>query len=376
MKTWLVAHKYWRESWREPQVTLLFLFFPALMVLIYFFAFGQTGSGLSLFLNIVVVDQDQGGQGEQLIRWLRQAQFDGQPVFNLTQMSSAVQAEQVMAERKKSLLLVIPGGFSQALAGGQAVDLELVGDPANDNFVFASGFLDSEVDRFSRQATGWTGPELTRVEFLPSTGKMSDFQVGVPGLLVFGILFGAITSSLVLVREEVSGALGRLRLAGLPPTALLGGLCLQQGAMAGIQAVLAFLVALGFGFHAQGSLLLALAVCVVVSLTATALGLLTACFSHSDGQAAAISTILILPFAFLSGAVFPLPGIPLGMLGGHPVSAADIFSTTLAAEALRRVLIFGEGMVQVSYELGGLLLLTGLYFSLGAWLYGRMKLGS
>ena len=374
MKVWLVALKYWRESWREPQVTVLFLLFPALMVLIYFFAFGQTGSGLSLYLKIAVVNQDQGDRGAQFIHHLIQAQFDGKPVFNLTQLASAQQVEQVLAERKKALLLVIPPGFSQALAGGSPAHLELVGDPANDNFVFASGFLDTEVDRYTRLATGWTGPELTRIEFLPSTGKMSDFQVGVPGLLVFGILFGAVTSSLLLVREEVSQTLGRMRLAGLSSAVLLAGLCLQQGGMAGLQAVLAYLVALGFGFQAQGSLPLVLGICLLVSLTATALGLLTACFSHSDGQAAAISTIFILPFAFLSGAVFPLPGIMLGMLGGHPVSAADVFSTTLAAEALRRVLIFGEGFGQVGYELIGILLLTGLYFGLAAWLYWRIKL--
>ena len=48
--------------------------------------------------------------------------------------------------------------------------------------------------------------------------------------------------------------------------------------------------------------------------------------------------------------------------------------TTHAVEALRRVMIYGDGPQAIGYELFGLAVLSGLYLACGIFLYQRLQL--
>ena len=379
MKALLIARRLMREALREPQVTLLFMFFPAMLIVIYYAAYGQTQQGMARFLNVLAYNQDEGSLGSEFIQVLRDGRFDGKPVFNLQEVTSRSAGEQQVAERKQVLLLVIPPDFSAAFEKPSSVPtsrLELVGDPANDNYLFAIGFVDPALESFSNSHTGWDRSTQSQVDFIPNTGKMSDLQVGIPGVMIFGVLFGTLTSGMLMVREEVSGTLQRLRLSRARSSDLVIGLALQQACLAVAQLLVAFGTALAFGFSSPGSIWLAIGIGLSVSLTATGLGLITACFSHSDGQAAILATIFLLPFAFLSGAVYPLPPLVIGRLAGRTIGLFDILSSTHAAQAMRRVLVFGDGPAQLSYELTAAAVLTILTLAAGIWLFQHLKLSA
>ena len=159
---------------------------------------------------------------------------------------------------------------------------------------------------------------------MPNTGKMSDFQFGVPGVIVFGVLFGTITSALMVVREASSGTLARMRLSGAGGGQVLGGIVLANLVMALVQVPLSFAAALAFGFRSPGSLLLATGIGLVLSLGATGCGFLSACFARSEGGATAVSTAVMVPLVFLSGAIFPMPPAKLFSLGGQTVQVYDL----------------------------------------------------
>ena len=57
----------------------LLMLFPALLVMIYYVAFGQSQQGLSQMLRVLVIDQDAGPAGAQLVAALRAERFDGRP---------------------------------------------------------------------------------------------------------------------------------------------------------------------------------------------------------------------------------------------------------------------------------------------------------
>ena len=80
---------------------------------------------------------------------------------------------------------------------------------------FAASFYRGRQINLAPSLTGWDQPDPVRYEFLPGTGTLSDFQVGVPGLIVFGIMFAIITSALVMTRDMVRGTFKRMRLAGV-----------------------------------------------------------------------------------------------------------------------------------------------------------------
>lgn len=377
MKAWLVARKTLREAWREPQLSLLVLIFPALMILIYYLAFGQSGKGLANYLTIHLDNQDRGPLGAQLAAAVRAENFDGQPVFAVKTGEDERTVRSILLERKAALWMVIPADFTQAVQSGQQAQVHLVGDPYSDLYNFAIGFLSGMVKNFVDQQTGGgQQPEPVVYEFLPGTGTLSDFQFGVPGVMVFGVLFGIISTAMIATRETVNGTWKRLRLSRMRAADLLLGVVLAQAVTVAVQLPLAFATALIFGFQSPGSLLLAVIIGMLLSLSATGLGFLSACFAHNDGEAATIGTLWMMPLVFLSGAIFPMPPLVIAQIGAQKISLYDLMPSTHAAEAMRRVLVYGEGPAALWYPLAGLALLSVLILMLGAWVYQRRMLRS
>ena len=380
MKALSIARKTLFEAWREPKLYGLLMLFPALLVVIYYVAFGQSSQGLTQMLRVLVINQDAGPAGAKLIEALRSEQFDGKPVLDVVALADRGAAEATLRERKAALLLMIPADFSRALQAGVAggvvtpAVLQLAGDQASDSYVFAESFVASVVDSFTKRAIRWDKPEALDMGFISGTGTLSDLQFGIPGVLVFGVLFNTISAAMVLVREEVTGTLRRLQLSHAGAADVIVGVALAHLVLAALQVLLAFGVALLFGFKSPGSVWLAVGIGAVLSLAATGMGLMAACFAHNDGEAANLGTVFLMPIAFLSGAVFPMPAMPLFTMGGHVVQLYDIFPSAHAAEAMRRVLIYGDGPAAVAHSLAGLTVLSALYLALGVVIYRQLKL--
>jgi ABC-2 type transport system permease protein len=391
VKALSIARKSLLELMREPLLLGLLLLFPVILVLFYKFAFGETEGGLASYLNILVVNEDVGasvGEGEfwlagdTLIDALQSLEYDEEAVFNLRTVSSRSEAEITLREHKAALLLAIPEDFSQtlvdvSLGSGQAPPAEvlLVGDPGADNFVFARGFMEGLIRQFAQDTMGWGQATLEiSYEFIPGTGTMSDFDFGVGGIIVFGIMFLVITTATVLVRENVTGTLQRLRLSTVRAFDLLVGVTLAQMIVAAIQVPITFGTAILFGFQSNGSLLLAIGIGLLLSLGAVGVGLVVACFARDDGEATNLASGVLVPMVFLSGALYPMPEFNLVTVAGRTIQVYDLLPATHASEALRRVLIFGEGMSEIAYELGGLTFLSVALLALGVVLYQRLKM--
>jgi ABC-2 type transport system permease protein len=377
-KALTIARKTLREAAREPLMLALLLLFPALLVARYSVSFNVGGAGLSQFLRLLALNQDRGAAGAQFATALHAAQYDGKPLFVVDAVASRDEAAPALAERKAALLVVIPPHFSARLDAGDAAPLELVGDPTFDYYVFARSFLVGLAEQFAAEYRGLGAlPPAYDLEFVSGTGTMSDLQFGIPGVLIFGVMIGVIYVAMIVVREQSSGTLDRLRLTRVRAADLVVGVALAEALLGAAQVLFAFGVAALFGFQGAGPGALALAalIGVLVSLTVTGLGLLTACFAKTDGQAAALATALMLPLVFLSGVVFPMPKMPVAEIGGRVFNAYDILPTTFAGEAMRRVLIFGDDPAHIGFELAALVALTGAFLALGVILYQRRRLG-
>jgi ABC-2 type transport system permease protein len=391
MKTLYIARKSLLEMLREPLLLGLLLIFPILLVGFYYVAFGRTDAGLATYLTVLVINEDRGASlsggsrwqaGEDLVATLRRVEWEGDPVFDVQVMDDPRAAYTALQERKASLLLAVPPEFTEALlaSSSQAGDaspaiLSLTGDPGSDTYAFARSFLDGLVRGFANQAAARQQDTLTvAYEFLPGTGTMSDFDFGVGGIIVFGIAFIVISTATVAVREKVSGTLQRLRLTRASAGSLLLGMTLAQMAVAAVQIPITFGAAVAMGFHSRGSLLLAILIGLLLNLSAVGLGLIVACFSRNDGDAANLGSGVLVPLVFLSGALFPMPDAPVLTIAGRTVEAYDILPTTHATEAIRRVLVFGEGPAAIAYELVSMALLSLGLLAIGVALYHRLQM--
>ncbi|HSJ59505.1 MAG TPA: ABC transporter permease [Anaerolineae bacterium] len=387
MKAFSVMRKTLLELWREPLLLGLLFAFPILLILFYYVAFGETDAGLSRYLSLLVLNQDEGAAvggerwsaGDELIGLLRGTEWEGMPVFGVEIVAGRREAEAVLLERKAALLVVIPHGFSSALlgvpVGGAAPTVSLVGDPTADSYIFARSFLDDLVREFARQAVGDGGqPPPVSYEFVPGTGTMSDFDFGVAGMIVFSVMLVSVSTAETLVRENVGGTLRRLRLTTARSADLLLGVTAAQMLVAVLTVPVTFATAIAFGFRPHGSLLVAMGIGLLLSLTAVGVGLVTACFTRTDGEAANLAATLGVMMVLLSGAMFPMPDTPLVTLGGRTLQLYDLVPPAHAAEALRRVLILGDGAGDVAFELVAMTLLSLLMLATGVLLYQRMQM--
>jgi len=391
MKALSVARKSLLELLREPLLLWLLLLFPAAFVGFYYIAFGRTKEGMATYLSVLAVNDDAGAAAADGSRWqagtdligvIRQAEWEGAPIFEVETVTDCRAAEIALRERKVSLVLAIPPDFTQTLMEGlggmgevSPATVSLIGDPGSDNYVFAHSFLNWLVRKFAEQVAGWQDTPLAiSYEFLPGTGTLSDFDFGVVGLIVIGVMFVIITTATVMVRENVTGTLQRLRLTRASAADLLVGVTLAQMVAAAVQMPITFGAALAMGFRSNGSLLLAVGIGLLLNLSAVGLGLIVACFARNDGDAVNLASGVLVPMVFLSDAMYPMPAAPILTVAGRTIEAYDLLPASHAAAALRRVLIFGGGVGDIAYELVAMTVLSLLLLAVGVGLYRRLRM--
>jgi ABC-2 type transport system permease protein len=390
VRAFSIARKTLLEYLREPLLIGLLFAFPVMMLAFYYLAFGETEQGMAKFLKVLVINHDEGtllaGEswqaGSELVDLLRSAEFEGSPIFDISPIIDQSLADIALREYKASLLLVIPHEFSNTLArvmGGETHNepaaITLKGYPSSDNYVFARSLLESYLHHYVSAILGWQdGEAQIDYEFVPGTGTMSDFDFGVPGVIVFGVMFVAISTAMTMVRENVSGTLRRLRLTKVHARDLLLGVTGAQMVLAGIMVPVTFGTAVLMGFHNNGSILLAIGIGLLFGLSQVGIGLLTACFARNDGEAANLSATIGVMLVFVSGAIYPLPEAPLVDIAGRTIQLYDLMPPYHAATALQRVLTFGDGPAEIAYELGCLALLSAITYTLGIFLYQRLRL--
>ena len=390
MKALAITRKTLLELLREPLLPGLMLGFPIMLVCIFFLAFGRADEGMAEYLKVMVHNADTGitrpdgtrwSGGEELVARVRGTSFEGQPVFTLEEVSDRALAETSLRERKSALFLLIPPDFSTNLTNSRAhraeapSRVELVGDAAsNPNYILAASFLYDIVRGYGLDAAGRADELTVQWEFLPGTGTLSDFVLGVPGVIIFGVLFVVISAATTLVRENVGRTLRRLRMTHATARDLLVGVTLAQMIVAAVQVPLTFGVAWAFGFRTPGSLVLAIGVALLLTLAAVGFGLLVACFARSDGDAANLGAGVLVPMAFLSGAMMPMPPAPIAEVMGHTIEVYDLLPPTHALDAMQRVLVYGESISDVAVPLAALAVLSVASLALGVLLYGRLRM--
>lgn len=390
MKILSITQKTLLEYLREPMLPALLFAFPVLLLVFYYIAFGETDQGLAKYLAVIVINQDEGSveangerrlAGEALIDTLKAAEFEGTPVFNITLMEDRRRAEITLRERKAAMAVIIPPDFTQTLldASNTATSLPptivtLYGDTNSTNFTFAQSFINGLVREFVHQELD--APETATIiyDFVPGTGTMSDFDFGVPGLIIFGLTLLVISTAQTLVRENETGTLRRLRLTAARPAELLLGVSLAQMVLAALLIPFTLIIAEWMGFESRGSLPAACLIGLLFCLSVIGLGLITAAFARTDSEAANLGSAIGVVMVLLSGAMFPMPDLPLFTLGGRTVQATDFLPPAPAGEAMRRILVPGDDISAVSYELGVLTILSLAFLLAGIVFYGRLRM--
>src|SRR5437773_10034358 len=132
-----------------------------------------------------------------------------------------------------------------------------------------------------------------------------------PGVLAMSVMFTAIFSAASVVWDREFGFLREMLVAPVRRSSIVIGKCLGGATVATAQGVLMIAMAGLVGVPYAPSLVLAVfGLQIVLSFMLTAFGLVVAARVKQMQSFMALTQMLVMPLFFLSGAMFPLTGLP------------------------------------------------------------------
>lgn len=199
-------------------------------------------------------------------------------------------------------------------------------------------------------------------------GSYIDFLA--PGIIAMGILFTAVFSGIEVIWDKQFGFLKETLVAPVSRFKIMLGRTLGGATVATLQGVIVFLMSLCVGFHPTNWLMLpvALVVMFLTALAFTALGTAIASPLEDMQGFQLIMNFIIMPTFFLSGALFPLAGLPgaiAGVASANPLSyGVDALRATLTG-----VSHFGLGL-----DFAVLIGVSLLFLAAGSYLFKKIQI--
>lgn len=194
-------------------------------------------------------------------------------------------------------------------------------------------------------------------------------QYLVPGIIGFTMLFGASFAGLQILSDQDVGFLKEILVAPISRTSIVLGRIAGGSTTAIVQAVLILAISILLGFRLNGVLSLPLAAVFLILIAVTFVGFgiaLASQFSDSEGFSLIVQFI-IFPLFFLSGAIFPIEGLPT------PVQyLALINPLTYGVDGLRAALV-GASTYPLIVNFGALVVSSVVMVGLGTYLFERVE---
>ncbi|MCP4709790.1 MAG: ABC transporter permease [Planctomycetes bacterium] len=193
-------------------------------------------------------------------------------------------------------------------------------------------------------------------------------QFLAPGIICMSILFTSVFSGIEIIWDRQFGFLKETLVAPVPRLHIMIGRTLGGATVATIQGMIVFTISLVAGFSPQFLLLpLALLIMALIAVIFTALGTAIASLMEDMHGFQLIMNFLIMPLFFLSGAIFPISGLP------RPI---EIFSRlnplTYGVDALRSTLI-DTSQFGLPFDITFMILAAALFLTIGSYLFSKIQ---
>ncbi len=365
----ILARKDLLETLRDRLSFVFILVMPLAFTLFFGLLFG--GGSSTDKLPLAVWDVDGGAAAKQLV-----ADLDKSPVVRVV-VKQGDEFETWMADERAAAGLLIPKGYSAAVASGEKADLTIVSTQGSNGAATAAsevrslageqvtvelasraaaeaiwatrsmpqGAQDGVVAESAAQARPVVAQALAHpavstkvVEAGAAAGQTpSGFVLSSPGMMVNFILFSLLTAGIALIVERQNGTLQRLMTTQLRRWELIGGKAAGMFLLTFVQQILLLGVAqLFFGVDYLRDPAALLVMMVSLSLVASTLGLLLASVMKSEQALIATTVLVSMAVAAMSGAWFPLE-----ITGPTFQSVGHLLPTAWILDGLRGIVVRG-----------------------------------
>ena len=380
MRMFLVFRKGLREQIREYWILVMTLVMAPFFIVIYFLMAETDEPEYDVVLvNLDREAEHEGGflnLGDSIVSYAK-LKSGMEEMLNITALESRELAIEKLRNRKADVVVVLPLDLSASVAASPTSPdppsrIELVGDVTQMEYIIGAVWTEELINRYILEVSKIQMPHTWSETTLGFSGTRSYFELYLPGLLILSIIMIIFSASSAMVRESESRTLERLMISRLTTLEFLGGISLVQILVALLSLLLAVLTALALGYTLiPGTLGFILLISTLTALSMISFSLLVAAMCRSVKEVAIIGTFPLFLLMFFTGAAFPVTGGRLFTIGSYQVMLNDFLSPKFAVEALNKVLIRGLDVKDTIPEMIALVVLTGLYFVIGIWVFKR-----
>jgi ABC-2 type transport system permease protein len=200
-------------------------------------------------------------------------------------------------------------------------------------------------------------------------GQGSYLQFVAPGVIGMSVLFTSIFSGIGLLWDRQFGFLKETLVAPVPRLYIMAGRTVGNASVAMIQGLLIFIVCLLAGFRPASAWMVPFGILVMCLIAVVFAALGTAIGSTLQNMQGfqLVMNFLVMPIFFLSGALFPLDGLPPALA---VVTRLD--PLTYGIDGLRGTLI-GTTHFGVGVDVAVLSVVAAAFITLGAYAFSRIQ---
>ncbi|MCW4030229.1 MAG: ABC transporter permease [Candidatus Bathyarchaeota archaeon] len=363
-----IAWKDLLELFRNRLGLVLLVVMPLFMMVMVGFIYPTGGASISN-MPIAMVNEDAGFNGSTLPSQTFFATLQGindqTGMMTLTNASSLDELRDLVQRGELSGGIVLPSNFSECILTGQQGTVIIITDQSNPQIsATIQGVLSSVFENMgtvmSQQAIQALNPALNATTALAIAKPLNVQSVGVvpgnpsyfdfiaPGIMAMTVMMSVMTGLPVAISQEKEiGTMDGMMVAPVNRLSILLGKTMAQTARGLIQGCIILALAIGiFGVTIQGSILLVFALLLLGVFSFVGLGIVITSFTKDQETAQMLMMTLMFPMMFLSGVFFPIQQMPWYMQ-----DISKFLPLTYASDALRKVMVLGAGVPQISNEL-------------------------
>ena len=375
-----IAKRDLLDLWRSKMLLFFFILFPLLLMSMFGNIYPPvpksnptTGSIGTAFPNLPVsLVQMDDGQTASLVA----AQFiqisTQQRLFKISDSASYQTARNQLVEGNLKGIIIIPQGFSDALAAGQPATVQVTVDETNPT---TASVVQSEISavfniigssmstqNINNMSDGKINPtfimqpiSVTHIPLI--SGVSSSFQFLAPGFMALTVITGSLQGvATAISREKEQGTMDGLLASPIPHISIILGKVAAQTVRGLIQGFLILgLSMLLFGVQIYGSPIIMCVVLLLGTASFVGVGIIMTAVAPDQETAQMMTMILQFPMMFISGILFPIDQLPgwLQLIG----KALPLY---YAADALRKVIILNASLAVITPDLLILIVYTFL----------------
>ncbi|NTU96945.1 MAG: ABC transporter permease [Chlorobiaceae bacterium] len=304
--------------------------------------------------------------------------FTGSGYFMLKGQSFAAgRATDELMRRRADIVLVIPEGFERTLVTAGSAPVQLVIN-AEDGFsagviqgYAADIVLDFQKELRSTRPSGSAG--IPEIKVLPISWYNPELEYShymVPGILVILVtMIGLFLSGMNVVREKENGTVEQINVSPVKGYEFIAGKLIPFWIIGIGELTLGLAIArIVFMVPMLGSYSLVYLVASLYLFLVLGMGLLISTITETQQQAMFVAWFFMVIFTLMSGLFTPVESMP------HWAQVMTMFNPVRHfVDIMRRIMLKGAGLHDISFQLGILSLSSAVMFALAVNRYRKVS---